>query len=134
VDDKLEITLRITLDRKGVEQESGRPLENNKAFFVLGLVHALLTDHFGDANCRVEMESGTGLSPALVRAMNSFAPRHKRALEVLDAAGEVMVEDRDVLEVLQTMHDVMITPLGAKWRVVRMAGAKGATPGDGAKN
>lgn len=120
MDDKLEITLRITLNRPGLEQQLRRKIENDTAFFILGLVHAQLTSRFGDEHCVVEMDSGTGLRPELIRAMNSFARRHKRALEALDAHGEVIVEDRDILEVFQTLHDVIITPLGHRWRVVRM--------------
>jgi hypothetical protein len=133
MDDKLEITLRITLNRPGLEQQLKRRIENDTAFFVLGLVHAQLTSTFGDEHCVVEMESGTGLNPALVRAMNSFARRHKRALEALDADGEVMVEDRDVLEVFQTLHDVIITPLGSRWRVVRMPSMQHTLPGERSK-
>lgn len=129
MDDKLEVTLRITLDRPGIERRLGRKVENDTAFFVLGLVHAQLTATFGDEHCVVEMESGTGLSPTLIRAMNSFARRHKRALEVLDAEGEVIVEDRDILEVFQTLHDVIITPLGNRWRVVRLAPVTGSPAG-----
>lgn len=118
--DKLEITLRITLDRPGLERRLQRPVENDTAFFVLGLLHAQLTSYFGDEHCQVEMESATGVNPALIRSMNSFARRHKRALEALDLQGEVIVEEQDVLEVLGLLHNVVITPLGARrWRVAR---------------
>lgn len=118
--DKLEITLRITLDRPGVERHLGRAVENDTAFFILGLVHAQLTDTFGDEHCMVDMESATGLDPAFVRSMNSFARRHKKALETLESNGEVMVADQDILEVFQLLHNVIITPLGGRWRVSRM--------------
>lgn len=132
--DKLEITLRITLDRKGLERQTGRAIENDTAFFVLGLVHAQLTSTFGDDHCMVDMESATGISPDLIRAMNSFARRHKRALEALDRDGEVMVDDRDVLEVFQTLHDVIITPLGSRWRVVRVEHPLDPISGETPKN
>jgi hypothetical protein len=119
VADKLEITLRITLDRLGLEQRLGRTVENDTAFFVLGLVYAQLTGHFGDDHCNVDMEAATGINPRLIQTMNSFARRHKRALEALDTHGEALVEDRDVLEVMQQLQDVLITPLGTKWRVTR---------------
>lgn len=119
--DKLEISLRITLDRPGLEKQLRRAVENDTAFFVLGLVYAQLTSTFGDEHCNVEMERATGLDGALIRSMNSFARRHKRALERLEQEGEVIVEDRDVLEVLQILQDVIITPLGDRWRVARYA-------------
>jgi hypothetical protein len=121
VEDKLEITLRITLDRSGLEKRLRHPLENDKAFFVLGLVHAQLTTTFGDDNCQVEMQAATGVKPELIRALSSFAQRHKQAVEALDERGEALVADRDVLEVLTMMHDVIITPIGARWRVARFA-------------
>lgn len=119
MDDKLEITLRITLDRPGLERQFRRKVENDTAFYILGMIHAQLTSTFGDDHCQVEMAAATGVNPELVQAMNSFPRRHKRALDALDAWGEAVVEDRDVLEVLQTLHEVTIIPLGAKWRVVR---------------
>jgi len=118
--DKLEITLRITLDRPGVERHLGRSIENDTAFFVLGLVHAQLTGTFGDDHCFVDMDSATGLDPAFVRSMNSFARRHKKALETLETVGEVTVADKDILEVFQLLHNVIITPVGGRWRVARM--------------
>ncbi|HYF91127.1 MAG TPA: hypothetical protein VD969_02655 [Symbiobacteriaceae bacterium] len=121
MDDKLEITLRITLNRPGLERQFQRKVENDTAFYILGMIHAQLSSTFGDDHCLVEMESATGLNPDLVRAMNSFPRRHKRALDALEAWGEAVVEDRDVLEVFQTLHNVMITPLGAgKWRVTQV--------------
>lgn len=118
--DHLEITLRITLDRSGLERKLNRSVENDTAFFVLGLVHAQLSSTFGDEYCQVDMESATGLDPNFVRSMNSFARRHKRALDSLEACGEAVVEDADIVEVFQTLHDVIITPLGRKWRVARL--------------
>ncbi len=118
--DRLEITLRITLDRPGLEKLWKRAVENDTAFYVLGLVHAQLTSTFGDDTCTVDMESATGLDTAFVRSMNSFARRHKRALDTLDAQGEVLIEDRDLLEVFQVLHDVVITPIGSRWRVSRV--------------
>lgn len=132
MDEKLEVTLRITLDRKGLEQQLGRKVENDTAFFILGMVHAQLTSTFGDDHCVVEMAAGTGIDPELIRVMNSFPRRHKRALEELDRAGEVTVCDRDVLEVLQTLHDVIITPVGSAWRVARLVPA--ASSGSDLKN
>lgn len=131
--DKLEITLRITLDRPGLERQLKRPVETDTAFFVLGLVHAQLTSAFGDDYCRVDMESATGLDPQFVRSMNSFARRHKRALEALELHGEVMVEDKDILEVFQLLHDVVITPLGSRWHVMRVEPQTGAFLGEVAK-
>ncbi|HYG58076.1 MAG TPA: hypothetical protein VD902_08455 [Symbiobacteriaceae bacterium] len=117
--DKLEITLKITLDRPELERKLKRSLENDTAFFILGMVHAQLTSTFGDEHCQVEMQGATGVNPALIQAMNSFPRRHKRALDALDQWGEAIIEDQDVLEVFQTLHDVVITPLGGKWRVTR---------------
>lgn len=121
MEDKLEITLRITLDRPGLERQLRRRVENDTAFFILGLVHAQLTSTFGDDHCQVDLETATGVNPQLIRSMNSFARRHKKALEALELQGEVIVEDRDVVEVMQTLHDVIITPVGAKWHVCRMS-------------
>lgn len=118
--DRLEITLRVTLDRDGAAEHLGRPIDKDTAFFVLGLVHAQLTSTFGDDHCVVELETATGLQQAFLRSMNSFARRHKRALQALDANGEVMVDDEDVLEVFQLLHDVIVTPIGSRWRVVRL--------------
>lgn len=117
--DKLEVTLKITLDRPELEQKLRRTLENDTAFFILGMVYKQLTSTFGDEHCVVEMEAATGVSPSLIEAMNSFPRRHKRALDMLDRWGEVLVEDADVLEVLQTLHNVIITPVAGKWRVTR---------------
>lgn len=118
MDDKLEITLRITLNRSDLERQFRRKVENDTAFYILGMVHAQLSSTFGDDHCAVEMESATGIQPDLIRAMNSFPRRHKRALDALEAWGVAIVEDRDVLEVFQTLHDVIITPLDSgRWRV-----------------
>lgn len=123
MDDKLEITLRITLDRPGLERQLRRKVENDTAFYVLGMLHAQLTSTFGDDHCLVELAAATGVAPELIRAMNSFPRRHKRALDALEAWGEAIVVDRDVLEVFQTLHDVLITPLGpSRWRVARADG------------
>jgi hypothetical protein len=128
--DKLEVTLRITLDRPGLERQLRRPVESDTAFFILGLVHAQLTSTFGEELCVVEMEAATGVSAALIRDMNSFARRHKRALDTLDQYGEVVVSDRDrdIVEVFQSLHDVIITPLGAGWRVSRRAAPDAGEP------
>lgn len=133
MEDKLEITLRITLDRPGLEKQLRRRVENDTAFFILGLVHAQLTSTFGDDYCQVDLETATGVNPQLIRSMNSFARRHKKALEALELQGEVVVEDRDVLEVMQTLHDVIITPVGAKWHVSRMARLHGSLSGEAKK-
>lgn len=117
--EKVEINLRITLDRSGLQRRLGRAIENDFAFYVLGLVHAQLSSQFGDEACLVDMDSATGLSPSLVRSMNSFARRHKLSLDALDRDGEVLVEDRDVVEVFELLHNVIITPVGSRWRVVR---------------
>jgi hypothetical protein len=119
VDERVEVRLRITLDRTGLGSRLRRPIENDFAFFVLGLVYGQLAAQFGDENCRVEMESATGIEPGLARAMNDFARRHKQALDTLDRSGEVTVADRDVVEVFQTLHDVIITQVGSSWRIVR---------------
>jgi hypothetical protein len=134
MEDKLEVTLRITLDRSGLERQLRRKVENDTAFFILGMVHAQITGAFGDDYCAVEMESGTGLNPQLVKAMNSFPRRHKRALEALERDGEALVEDRDVLEVFQTLHDVIITPVGSRWRVARLEQPSGCVPGKAPQN
>lgn len=119
MDGKVEIMLRVTLDRAGLGQRLQRPIESDFAFFVLGLVHAQLTSQFGDEHCLVDMESATGVKTDLIRSMNSFARRHKVALEALERDGEVTVVDRDLVEVFQLLHNVIITPLGGRWRVVR---------------
>lgn len=116
--EKLEVTLRITLDRTGVRRRRKQPVESDTAFFILGMVHALLTSKYGDEHCTVEMDSATGLDPAFVRSMNSFARRHKAALDALETYGEVYVEDRDLLEVFQALHAVVITQIGQGWRIV----------------
>jgi hypothetical protein len=134
MEDKLEVTLRITLDRSGLERQLGRKVENDTAFFILGMVHAQLTSTFGDDHCAVEMESGTGLKPELVKAMNTFPRRHKRALEALERYGEVTVEDLDILEVFQTLHDVIITPMGTRWRVARLTQPAGCDATRAPKN
>lgn len=116
--ERLELTLRITLDRAGVRRRLKEPVESDTAFFILGMVHALLTSKYGGEHCTVEMESATGLHPDFVRSMNSFARRHKAALDALETYGEVFVEDRDLLEVFQALHDVVVTPVGHRWRIV----------------
>lgn len=124
MDDKLEITLRITLNRPGLEQQLGRKVENDTAFYVLGMIYAQLSSTFGDEHCLVEMAAATGLKPDLIAAMNSFPRRHKKALDALEAWGETIVEDRDVLDVFQTLHDVVITPISSgRWRVTRSTSA-----------
>jgi len=118
MDDKLEITLRITLNRPGLERQLQRKVENDTAFYILGMIYAQLSNTFGDEHCLVEMASATGLNPDLIRSMNSFPRRHKQALDALEAWGEAIVVDRDVVEVFQTLHNVIITPLGTgRWRV-----------------
>lgn len=119
MDGKVEINLRITLDRSGLARRLGRSIDNDFAFYVLGLVHAQLSSQFGDEACLVDMDSATGLNPSLIRSMNSFARRHKHALDVLERDGEVLVHDRDVVEVFELLHNVIITPVGGGWRVVR---------------
>lgn len=119
MDERVEVTFRVTLDRSGLQRRIGRPIENDFAFFVLGLVNAHLSKALGDDHCRVEMESATGYRPEFIRTMSSFARRHKAALDALLATGEAVVEDHDVLEVLQQLHQVVIIPTGSKWRVVR---------------
>lgn len=129
MDDKLEITLRITLNRPGLERQLRRKVENDTAFYILGMLHAQLSSTFGDDHCLLEMESATGIPADLIRSMNSFPRRHKKALDALEAWGETVVEDRDVLEVFQTLHDVIITPLSSgRWRV---AYARAEEPGMG---
>lgn len=119
MDEKLEVTLRITLDKPGLEQRLRRVIENDTAFFILGLVHAQLTATFGDEYCKVELAKATGIDPGLILVMNSFARRHKRALESLDQQGELVTPDRDIIEVLQLLDDVIVMPVGQQWRVVR---------------
>ncbi len=117
MNEKLEITLRITLDRTGLRRRLGWPMESDTAFFVLGRVYAELTGLFGDEHCRVELDSATGVSPELIAAMRTFPRRHKQVLDALQARGEAMVEDPDILEVLALLHDVVITPTGSGWCV-----------------
>lgn len=129
MDEKLEITLRITLDRSGLERERHVEVPKEIAFNILGRVHAQLTDEFGDEHCLVEMDAATGLNPHLVRSMNSFAPRHKRALEALYNEGEALVADRDIVEVFAAMHDVIITPIGSRWRISQVSPVVDSHPG-----
>lgn len=119
MEERAEINLRIRLDRAGLQRRLGRPVESDFAFYVLGLVHAQLTSKFSDEHCQVEMESATGVRPELIRSMNTFARRHKLALDALERDGEVTVADRDLVEVFQLLHNVVITPVGGRWRVVR---------------
>jgi hypothetical protein len=130
MEDKLEITLRITLDRSSLERRLRQPVANEKAFFVLGLVNAQLTSTFGNDCCHVEMDAATGIRPALIQDMNSFARRHKQAVDALDQRGEAVVQDSDVLEILQMMHNVIITPIGSQWRVIRTGGSVESYPGE----
>lgn len=116
--DRMEVSLKIVLDRAGVGRRHEAPLESHSAFFILGLVHALLTDKYGDQNCTVEMESATGLSQEFVKSMNTFASRHKAALNALAHDGEVYIRDADLLEVFQVLHDVVVTQAGQGWWVV----------------
>jgi hypothetical protein len=51
--EKLEIALRVTLDRAALARRLGRPVEKETAFFILGLVHAQLCSHYGDDCCTV---------------------------------------------------------------------------------
>lgn len=122
--EKLEVTLRISLDRSALEQRWNREVANDTAFYLLGLVHAQLTGTLGDECCQVEMERATGVDPALIQAMNTFAPQHKRALEALEAHGEVTVSNPDLVEVLQTLHHVVVTPIGSSWHIFRPSGRR----------
>lgn len=118
MDRRLELTLRVTLDRAGVRKRLKKPVESDTAFFILGMVHALLTSKYGDEYCTVEMESATGLDAEFVRSMNSFARRHKAAMDALETYGEVWVEDQELLEVLQLLHNVVVTQVDGRWHVV----------------
>ncbi len=118
MDQRLELTLRVTLDRAGVRKRLKKPVESDTAFFILGMVHALLTSKYGVEHCTVEMESATGLDSEFVRSMNSFARRHKAAMDALESCGEVWVEDQELLEVIQLLHDVVVTPVDGRWHVV----------------
>lgn len=118
--DKLEVTLRITLDRPGLERLWGRKVEEDTAFFILGLVHAQMTERFTEAFCQVDMESATGMDQGFVRSMNSFARRYKRALDELQRWGHAQVEDADLVDVIRMLHQVEVTPTGSSWRVVRL--------------
>lgn len=129
VEEKLEVTLRIVLDRPGIERTRQRPLEKEVAFNILGRVYAQLSDEFGEF-CQVELEAATGVNPELIRSMNSFAPRHKRALDALLQHGEAIVDDRDVMEAFAAIHDVVITPIGSRWRVAQHPPLYEYPPGD----
>ncbi|MGE5674028.1 MAG: hypothetical protein ACM3XM_09070 [Mycobacterium leprae] len=120
--DKLEITLRIALDRSGLAERLDGPVDNDTAFFILGLVHAQLTAMFGDENCMVELNAASGIDPSLIREMNGFARRHKQALETLRAQGNVLVAEWDIVEVLQLLQDVSVTPVGERWLVELVTG------------
>lgn len=117
--EKLEITLRITLDRAGLERRLGRPVDHDQAFFVLGMVYAQLSSRFGEEDCTVEMTDATGVDRDLLQPMNAFARELRRTLRRLDEAGEAVVDDPELLAVLQITQEVMAMPEGGRWRVTR---------------
>lgn len=124
--DKLEITLRIALDRSGLAKRLKRAVEDEDAFFVLGLVNAQLTSTFGEEHCQVEMESASGVSRSLIEAMRALPRRLKRTLETLKQDGEAEVTDPDVLAAVAQLEGVTVRRVGGKWLVVRRNG--GAAP------
>jgi len=125
VGDKLEIALRITLDRSGLEKRLRRPVGADYAFFVLGMVHAHLSSRFGEEDCTVEMTAATGVDPELLEPMNIFARELRRTLRDLDETGEAMVEDPDLLSVLQITQGVVAVPVGGGWRITRSRSVMG---------
>ncbi|HEY3368703.1 MAG TPA: hypothetical protein VGK74_26905 [Symbiobacteriaceae bacterium] len=129
--DKLEITLRIALDRSGLAKRLKRPVEDEDVFFVLGLVNAQLAGTFGENHCLVEMESASGVSRSLIEAMNVLPRRLRQTLQALKRDGEAVVTDPDVLAALCEMQDLTVTPMDGKWLVIRPAapGDPSVTPG-----
>lgn len=119
MEDTLELTLKVTLDRHGLKRHLRREVDKDIAFFILGLVNAQLTSTFGEQNCTVGLITATGINPLFLQRMNSFARLHKRANEELNERGEVIVEDRDLLQVFESVYDVTVTPLGERWRITR---------------
>lgn len=117
--EKLELTLTVSLDRTGLEQKLNHPVEKETAFFILGLVGAQLTSRFGEDYCAVELSAATGLDPAFLRSMNTFARKHQQALSHFGANGEVMVDDPDIVEVFQLLHAAEAVKVGRQWRLIR---------------
>lgn len=119
MNEKLELVLRVTLDRSALKRRSPHMGEGDAPFFILGLVQALLSSRFSDQCCEVVLESATGLDARFLQSMSSFAQRHQRAIRELRTYGETMVDDQEVLDVLQRFHTVTAMPVGSKWRVSR---------------
>lgn len=117
--EKLEIALRITLNRAGVERRLRRPVGADHAFFVLGMVYAQLSSRFGEEDCTVEMTDATGVDRSLLEPMNAFARELRRTLRRLDETGEAWVDDPELLSILQITHEVTAMPVGGRWRVTR---------------
>jgi hypothetical protein len=119
VTERLEVTLSITIDRAGLERKLNHPIEKETAFFILGMVNAQLSSRFGEEFCHVELTTASGLSTTFLRSMNTFARKHQQALSAFEADGEVVVDDRFLVEVFQLLHSVTVIKVGEQWRVVR---------------
>lgn len=115
--DELELTLKVTLNRKGLKEHLRREVEADFAFFVLGLVNAQLTETLGERNCTVGLATATGFSPYFLQRMNHFARLHRRASDEFNRLGEVIVADQELVHIFEMIYDVTVTPLGERWRI-----------------
>lgn len=119
---RVEMTFRVVLNRT---QAGGRArvrsVDNDTAFYVLGLLKAQLAENFGSGNWLVELADATGQRPEFLRTMNAFARAHQAACDELERSGQVVVEDADLADVFRTVHQLQVVDLGGRWRVERPA-------------
>ena len=125
--DRLEITLRIALDRSDLARRLGSTVDQDTAFFIFGLVSAQLIGQYGDHACQVEMISASGVDQALIDAMNELPRSLKQTRETLLSTGEVVVTDPDLLVALRVLEEVTVTPKEGRW-LVTLAGGRHPLP------
>jgi len=117
--DKLEMTVKITLDRRVAGRIRQGALENDAVFFVLGLLRAQLADAFGADRCSAELTTATGQRPEFLQTMNAFACRYQTAMSELAERGEVEVDDPQLAQVFREVHHLRVTDLGGRWTITQ---------------
>lgn len=115
--DRIELTVKITLDRQAAGRVRRGSLDNDAAFFVLGLLRAQLADAFGQDRSGVELLAATGHRPEFLQSMNAFANLYRNAMHELEQRGEVEVADAHLAQVFREVHRLQVTDLGGRWSV-----------------
>lgn len=116
---QLEMTVRITLDRRAAGRVRQGTLDNDAVFFVLGFVRAQLADAFGVDRCNVELTEATGQRSEFLQSMNAFASRYQTAMTELEQRGEVEVDDPQLAQVFREVHHLRVTDLGGRWTIAQ---------------